>query len=1184
MKYALSRLKFKALILFVAVMCCAHATLATTVIIPADDDMIIGARAIVRGKVLSVASAYDSQQDRVFTYITVKVQEVLKGNITERRIVIKELGGQAGDRALLIFGSPRFTPGEETLLYLDTWPDGSLQTHQMFLGKFNIVRDPETGKKMVVRSSPDEETQILQWQPHGGHTHGPSTEKMGLSAYLRMVRERLAANWERSVKFEEQYYSGVPVLSEPSEYDGIARRGGLEAQFTLLGNFRFFQPDSGQPVPLIVGTAPPESATVPVITLDPNDMAAAGGAWSNVSGSALQVSYTGTFSAACYTTGSPGIFVVWNNCDGKNTPTSGCASTLAWGGIASTGFQTRTIGGVTFRQTVTGFVSFNPWAACNFTNPCNVREIATHEIGHALGLNHSQDSSATMAAFAHFDGRCASIRADDQDGIRFIYPGTGGGGALSITTSSLASGTVGTAYSQTLVASGGTTPYVWSLAAGSGGLPAGLTLNSNGTISGTPSTAGTFNFTVQVNDSAQGTAQKALSITINPSGGGYNSQFVSQNTPTSLSPGQQFTVNFSWTNNGSQTWSGSGGFHLRSQNPAGNTTWGTSQIDFTGSLLPGQTMNSNITFIAPTTPGTYNFQWQTYQDGVGYFGQASTNVSIQVGASATDNAAFVTQSVPSSMTAGQSYAVSVTMQNTGTTTWAAGSYQLGSQNPQDNTTWGLNRVSLAGSVAPGASATFTFNVTAPATAGTYNFQWRMVNGATFFGAASTNVAVSVTSGGGGGGGPYNAAFVSQVVPSSMTPGQIVSVSVTMRNTGTQSWSSISGITLRSQNPAGNTTWGVSSITLTKFVASGSQFTFTFTVTAPATPGTYNFQWQLYRSSAYFGQASTNLPIQVGTSGGGTDNASFVTQSVSSSMTAGQSYSVSVTMQNTGTTTWAAGSYQLGSQNPQDNTTWGLNRVSLAGSVAPGASATFTFNVTAPATAGTYNFQWRMVNGTVFFGAASTNVAVSVTSGGGGGGTDNASFVTQSVSSSMTAGQSYAVSVTMQNTGTTTWTAGTYRLGSQNPQDNLTWGLNRVNLASSVAPGASATFTFNVTAPATAGTYNFQWRMVNGATFFGAASTNIGVNVTSSGAAPPPSITTTSLPNGVRNSPYSAQVQASGGTLPLVWSLTGAPSGLTINSTGRIAGTPTVSGIFNMTVTVRDASNRTASRTFKVFIQ
>ncbi len=1183
MKYALSRLKFKALISLIALVCCAHTAVATTVIIPADDDMIVGARAIIRGKVLSVASAYDSQQDRVYTYITIKVQEVIKGNITERKIVLKELGGQAGDHAFILFGSPRFTPGEQTLLYLDTRPDGSLQTHQMFLGKFNIVRDPDTGKRMVVRSSPDKETEILQWQPHDGHTHGPSTEKMELSAYVRMVRERLAANWERSVKFEEQHYSGVPVMSEPSEYDGIVQKGGLEAQFTLLGNFRFFQPDSGQPVPLSVGTAPP-GAGIPIVNLNPNDMAAAGGAWSNVSGCSLQLSYTGTFSADCYTNGSPGIFVVWNNCDGRNTPSAGCAGLLAWGGISSTGSQTIVIGGTTFRQTVTGFVSFNPWAACNFGSGCNVAEIATHEIGHALGLGHSADSSATMAAFAHFDGRCASIRTDDANGIRFIYPGSGGG-ALTITTSTLASGTVSTAYSQTLVASGGTPPYSWSLASGSGPLPTGLTLNSNGTITGTPSVAGTFNFTAQVNDSASGTAQKALSITINPSGGGYNSQFVSQNPPTSVSPGQQFNVTFSWLNNGSQTWNGSAGFRLRSQNPADNTTWGGNQVNLTGSWAVGQTMSVIVTFTAPSTPGTYNFQWQTYQDGVGFFGQPSTNVSIQVGGGGgTDNAAFVTQSVSSSMTAGQIYGVSVTMQNNGTTTWAAGTYQLGSQNPQDNTTWGLNRVSLASSVAPGGSATFTFNVTAPGTAGTYNFQWRMVNGSTFFGASSTNVAVSVTSGGGGGGGPYNAAFVSQVVPSSMTPGQSYSVSVTMRNTGTQSWSSASGITLSSQNPAGNSTWGVSNVVLNKFIASGSQFTFTFTITAPSTPGTYNFQWQLKRAGAYFGQVSTNLPVQVGTSGGGTDNAAFVTQSVPSSMTAGQSVSVSVTMQNNGTTTWAAGTYKLGSQNPQDNMTWGLNRVNLASSVAPGANGVFTFNVTAPGTAGSYNFQWRMVNGTVFFGATSTNVVVTVTSGGGGP-VDSAAFVSQSVPSSMTAGQSVSVSVTMQNNGTTTWAAGTYKLGSQNPQDNMTWGLNRVNLASSVAPGANGVFTFNVTAPSTAGTYNFQWKMVNGSTFFGAVSANVSVSVTSGGSAGPPSITTTSLPNGVRNGTYNAQLQATGGTLPYTWTMTGSPAGLTINSsTGKITGSPTVSGIFNVTVTVRDAANQTASRTYKVFIQ
>ena len=78
----------------------------------------------------------------------------------------------------------------------------------------------------------------------------------------------------------------------------------------------------------------------------------------------------------------------------------------------------------------------------------------------------------------------------------------------------------------------------------------------------------------------------------------------------------------------------------------------------------------------------------------------------------------------------------------------------------------------------------------------------------------------------------------------------------------------------------------------------------------------------------------------------------------------------------------------------------------------------------------------------------------------------------------------------RNSGTTTWTPGTYYLGSQNPQDNTTWGLNRVNLPYSVAPGGSVVFTFAVTAPAAPGSYNFQWRMLqNGAGYFGPPSTN-----------------------------------------------------------------------------------------------
>jgi len=74
------------------------------------------------------------------------------------------------------------------------------------------------------------------------------------------------------------------------------------------------------------------------------------------------------------------------------------------------------------------------------------------------------------------------------------------GSNLSIAKASLPQGTQSVPYGQSLFASGGTTPYNWSLLSGS--LPAGLTLSSAGLISGTPTAAGVFNFTVQVTDSS----------------------------------------------------------------------------------------------------------------------------------------------------------------------------------------------------------------------------------------------------------------------------------------------------------------------------------------------------------------------------------------------------------------------------------------------------------------------------------------------------------------------------------------------------------------------------------------------------------------------------------------------------------------------------------------------------------
>jgi hypothetical protein len=86
---------------------------------------------------------------------------------------------------------------------------------------------------------------------------------------------------------------------------------------------------------------------------------------------------------------------------------------------------------------------------------------------------------------------------------------------LLITTNSpLANAALGSAYSATFAASGGTPPYVsWNITGGQ--LPPGLTLNpTNGAVSGTPNTAGVYNFTVTVRDNASNTASKAFTLTV----------------------------------------------------------------------------------------------------------------------------------------------------------------------------------------------------------------------------------------------------------------------------------------------------------------------------------------------------------------------------------------------------------------------------------------------------------------------------------------------------------------------------------------------------------------------------------------------------------------------------------------------------------------------------------------------
>jgi hypothetical protein len=107
--------------------------------------------------------------------------------------------------------------------------------------------------------------------------------------------------------------------------------------------------------------------------------------------------------------------------------------------------------------------------------------------------------SGTPAAFGHFT---AGIKAEDTwNASRFVVSTVTievAPIALAVVTDALASANVGQTYAATVAANGGTGLTTWRVSGGT--LPAGVTLGANGAFSGTPTAAGTSNFTVEATD------------------------------------------------------------------------------------------------------------------------------------------------------------------------------------------------------------------------------------------------------------------------------------------------------------------------------------------------------------------------------------------------------------------------------------------------------------------------------------------------------------------------------------------------------------------------------------------------------------------------------------------------------------------------------------------------------------
>ncbi len=385
--------------------------IATTFVRLSDQELTAQSTAVVLGSVTEIEAAADEATGAISTYVHIDPDHVIVGDLPVGEIVLREAGGRLRGRSEWMFGSPEYRLGEEVLVFLDQNPDGTLRTTSMAMGKFTVESHAD-GLTTVARDL-GEEVAVLDPATGSVSTdHAP--EIYELTSFIA----RLEANGPRT---GHTLRTGRPVRVLPPELSTATMRE-QRASFTYLGTpSRWFEPDTGVPIAYTIdGTG--DVGLGPVVSRAA--MNAAFAAWSSVASSALALADGGTSEPMAYAGCSGGNRITFNDPFNEITDPANCGGVLAIGGYC-TSSETTNVNGTTFKRIRVGKVTFNNgWSNCPGWNQCNLSEVATHELGHTIGLGHATDLTATMSATAHFDGRCASLKADDTSAAQFIYPGS----------------------------------------------------------------------------------------------------------------------------------------------------------------------------------------------------------------------------------------------------------------------------------------------------------------------------------------------------------------------------------------------------------------------------------------------------------------------------------------------------------------------------------------------------------------------------------------------------------------------------------------------------------------------------------------------------------------------------------------------------------------------------------------
>jgi uncharacterized protein YhjY with autotransporter beta-barrel domain len=691
-----------------------------------------------------------------------------------------------------------------------------------------------------------------------------------------------------------------------------------------------------------------------------------------------------------------------------------------------------------------------------------------------------------------------------------------------ITTGSLPNATVGASYNQTIAASGGNAPYTFSLAAGN--WPPGLSLSSGGVISGTPTSSGTYAFTVKLTDAAgtivtqtyySGIVVGAPSIALTPSSLPGATQGSSYSKTIGASGG---SAPYSYAITAGSLPSGlalsSAGVLSGTPTVSGNFSFTVTATDSSGGSGP---YTGTATYSLSVAANMPSISTSTLPNGeIG----ASYNQTISAGGS---TGPYTFSVVSGSLPAGVTLTSGGTLSGIPT---ASGSSNFTVQVRDGNNNTATQGLALTVAAAPSI-------------------------GTVTLAAAEVGAAYNQTINASGGVAPYTFSLSSGSLP----PGMTLSSAGVLSGTPSAGGNVTFSVQLKDANNVTATQSYTVAVGAGPSIATASLpggevgviYSQTLSVSGGAAPYT-------------FAVSSGTLPAGLSLASGGTlsgtpsasGNAAFTVQvRDANGATATQSYTISM----------VAGPV-------------------VSPTTLPAAEVGVSYSQTIGANGGTGPYTFTVSSGALPAG-------LSMSSGGALSGTPltngNASFTVQVKDANNNAAiQSYTISVTAGPIiGTTTLPGGEVGVGySQTLSASAGVAPYTFSVSSGSLPaGLSLTSGGTLSGtPTTGGNAAFavQVKDANGAT----ASLSYTVAITGG-----PVIGITGLPNAEVGVAYSQTIVASGGSAPYTFSVASGtlPSGLSLTSGGVLSGMPATSGSATFTVQVKDANAMTAMQRYTVTV-